>query len=75
MCSFMHLFGILPCLGMLRWTLHKRIENNPSHCISLLRVLVKEVEKVSVTGYAFYLFIYFLNGENETCTYHLSEVV
>lgn len=36
---------------MLRWTLHKKIENNPSHCISLLRVLVKEVEKVSDIGY------------------------
>ncbi|KAL2101058.1 hypothetical protein ACEWY4_002819 [Coilia grayii] len=32
--------------GMLRWTLHKRIENNPSHCVSLLKVLIKELEKV-----------------------------
>ncbi|XP_076121418.1 phosphoinositide 3-kinase regulatory subunit 6 isoform X4 [Alosa pseudoharengus] len=37
--------------GMLRWTLHKRIENNPSHCVSLLRVLVKELEKVERVDY------------------------
>ncbi|XP_031427425.1 phosphoinositide 3-kinase regulatory subunit 6 isoform X2 [Clupea harengus] len=37
--------------GMLRWTLHKRIENNPSHCVSLLRVLVKELERVERVDY------------------------
>ncbi|KAG5279886.1 hypothetical protein AALO_G00082620 [Alosa alosa] len=37
--------------GMLRWTLHKRIENSPSHCVSLLRVLVKELEKVERVDY------------------------
>ncbi|XP_066498582.1 phosphoinositide 3-kinase regulatory subunit 6 [Hoplias malabaricus] len=31
--------------GMLRWTLHKKVENSPSTCISLLKVLVKELEK------------------------------
>uniref|UniRef100_A0A3B1K0L7 Phosphoinositide-3-kinase, regulatory subunit 6b n=1 Tax=Astyanax mexicanus TaxID=7994 RepID=A0A3B1K0L7_ASTMX len=31
--------------GMLRWTLHKKVENNPSTSVSLLKVLVKELEK------------------------------
>ncbi|XP_062841130.1 phosphoinositide 3-kinase regulatory subunit 6 [Trichomycterus rosablanca] len=35
--------------GMLRWTLHKKVENNPATCISLLRVLVKELEKAERT--------------------------
>ncbi|XP_026063585.1 phosphoinositide 3-kinase regulatory subunit 6-like isoform X1 [Carassius auratus] len=31
--------------GMLRWTLHNRVENNPSISVPLLRVLIKELEK------------------------------
>ncbi|XP_063073331.1 phosphoinositide 3-kinase regulatory subunit 6 [Engraulis encrasicolus] len=37
--------------GMLRWTLHKRIENSPSDCLSLLKVLIKELEKVERVDY------------------------
>ncbi|XP_010872811.3 phosphoinositide 3-kinase regulatory subunit 6 isoform X2 [Esox lucius] len=32
--------------GMLRWTLHKKAEKEPSNSILLIRVLVKELEKV-----------------------------
>lgn len=32
--------------GMLRWSLHKRVEEYPSSSLSLVRVLVKELDKV-----------------------------
>lgn len=32
--------------GMLRWSLHKRVEDYPSSSLSLVRVLVKELDKV-----------------------------
>uniref|UniRef100_UPI003AB09CD0 phosphoinositide 3-kinase regulatory subunit 6 n=1 Tax=Centroberyx gerrardi TaxID=166262 RepID=UPI003AB09CD0 len=35
--------------GMLRWTLHKKMESNPSNTVSLIRVLVRELGKVGRT--------------------------
>ncbi|KAL4657948.1 phosphoinositide 3-kinase regulatory subunit 6-like isoform X2 [Arapaima gigas] len=41
--------------GMLRWTLHKKVQNNPLHCVLLIKILVRELEKAGRSNCKTYL--------------------
>ncbi|KAJ7316140.1 hypothetical protein JRQ81_002302 [Phrynocephalus forsythii] len=41
--------------GMLRWTLHKKIDRNPSHGVLLIKILVKELERAERCNYRQYI--------------------
>nr|XP_056710927.1 phosphoinositide 3-kinase regulatory subunit 6 [Euleptes europaea] len=41
--------------GMLRWTLHKKIDRNPSNGVLLVKILVKELERAERCGYRQYI--------------------
>ncbi|XP_044309645.1 phosphoinositide 3-kinase regulatory subunit 6 isoform X2 [Varanus komodoensis] len=41
--------------GMLRWTLHKKIDRNPSNGAVLIKILVKELEKAERCNYHQYI--------------------
>ncbi|OXB81196.1 UNVERIFIED_CONTAM: hypothetical protein H355_005126 [Colinus virginianus] len=44
-----------PDRGMLRWTLHKKIDQNPSNSPILVRILVKELERAERGDYRHYI--------------------
>ncbi|NXI62350.1 PI3R6 kinase, partial [Anseranas semipalmata] len=44
-----------PDRGMLRWTLHKKIDQNPSNSSILVRILVKELERAERGDYRHYI--------------------
>nr|XP_060620462.1 phosphoinositide 3-kinase regulatory subunit 6 isoform X1 [Anolis sagrei ordinatus] len=41
--------------GMLRWTLHKKIDRNPSNGAILIKILVKELERAERCNYQHYI--------------------
>ncbi|XP_023691945.1 phosphoinositide 3-kinase regulatory subunit 6-like [Paramormyrops kingsleyae] len=50
-----HTLTVSQSKGVLRWTLHKTVLESPKHCVLLVKILVKELEKVKRLQYRTYI--------------------